>query len=41
MTKSEIIDYLNTCIKAAEQGQNIIADLIVIKKDLENKTCIF
>jgi hypothetical protein len=41
MNKTEIIDYLDTCIKCLMQGHDIVADLIIIKKDLENKTCIY
>ena len=37
MNKTEIIDYLDNCIKCLMQGYDIVADLIIIKKNLENK----
>ena len=37
MDKTEIIDYLDNCIKCLMQGYDIVADLIIIKKNLENK----
>lgn len=37
MNKTEIIDYLDNCIKCLMQGHDIVADLIIIKKNLENK----
>lgn len=35
MEISEIIEYLDTCIKCSEIGQDITADLIIIRKNLE------
>lgn len=41
MTKNEIIEYIDVCIKALEKGQDVIPDLILIKKDLENKIVMY